>query len=711
MASKPEKNPSKKSSKKNKNSGAQKKEKIPYLDREIQWLEFNARVLHEAEDLRTPLLERLHFLGIVTSNLDEFVMKRVGGLKRQIAFGIGAREEGEQKVTDKLVGIRQFVKEHIEHQSKIYKDLLKDLSVRNIHLKKWTDLSKKEKVSVSDYYKNHIFPVLTPLVVDPALPFPFISNLCLSLGVGLRVDEQEELLFARVKVPEVFPQWIPVETDVEGDRVFVSLVQVIQHNLHDLFPNMEVVDVMPFRVTRNADLERDEEDAEDLLELITEELKQRRFAEAVRLEHGTEVPWMVTLLKKELELENQDVYHVKGLLDYGTLKTIWELKLPHMKFEHWEPQVPAAFYENPSSFFEVIKRSDVLVHHPYDSFKFSVERMIRVAAEDPDVVAIKMTLYRMGDKNPIIDALIQAAEQGKQVVCIIELKARFDEKRNIYWAQQMEKAGIHVVYGVVGFKVHSKTTLVLRQEKGKIVSYGHVGTGNYNNVTARFYTDVGLLTADPGITQDLVRLFHMLTSRSFSHEFKDLLVAPLTMRGFFEEAIEQEIKNAQEKRPAHIIAKFNSLEDKRIIRKLYEASRAGVKVDLIVRGFCCLAPGLKGWSENIRVISVIGRFLEHSRIFYFRKGHESHLDGDFYIGSGDWMYRNLNRRVEVATPIKERTLRRRCWEAMDLALKDKRQAWQMKSDGSYVQFKSQSADQVGSQKKLMDLNRLRVEEI
>lgn len=688
-----------------------KKQHPSYLNREIQWLEFNRRVLNEAQDDRTPLLERVNFLGIFTSNLDEFIMKRVGGIKRQIDFGITSQSVDDMDNYEQLNHIRNMVLSLVNEQSQIYKKLRSQLEKRSIILKKWTELTKEEQAYAQDYYRNNVFPVLTPLVVDPAHPFPFISNLSISLGVGLKVDDSEELLFARIKVPEVFPQWLHLDTvENKKQNVFVSLVQVIQYNLEDLFPSMKVVDILPFRVTRNADLERDEEDAEDLLELITEELKQRRFAEAVRLEHGGGVPWMVDMLKSELELDDDDVYEMKGLLDYTSLKPIYKLKLPHLNYPHWEPQVPTSIQESVLPLFDTIKRSDILVHHPYESFKFSVERFISMAAKDPQVLAIKMTLYRMGDNNPIINALIRAAEQGKQVVCVIELKARFDEKRNIYWAQQMEKAGIHVVYGIVGYKVHSKTTLVLRQEKGEIVAYGHLGTGNYNNITARLYTDVGIFTCNKKITEDMVQLFHLLTSRSFDRQFEHLLVAPGNMRIKFQELIQREIQNAKKGKPARIIAKFNSLEDREITDLLYSASQVGVQIDLIVRGFCCLIPGLKGLSENIRVISVIGRFLEHSRIFYFKNAKDDPLDGDFFIGSADWMYRNLNRRIEVAVPIYERKLKRRCWEILDLALADQRQAWDMQSDGTYIQRVEKNPEDVyGSQDRLMQASLLRAE--
>ncbi len=680
------------------------------LNRDIQWLEFNRRVLNEARDPRTPLLERLNFLGIFTSNLDEFVMKRIGGLKHQLEMGIMASIYDGKNTTELLAEIRAQVLLLIEEQATIYKNLLPELEKHGILLKKWKDLSPKEKDFAEKYYQSQVFPVLTPLVVDPALPFPFISNLSLSLGVCLQPEDSEEILFARVKVPEVFPQWLSIDIpENKNKNVFVSLVQLIQYNIADLFPDMKVLEVMPFRVTRNADLERDEDDAEDLLEMIAEEIKQRRFAEAVRLEHGRQKSsWMVQFLKEELQLVDEEVYEVRSLLDYRSLKPIYQLNLPHLKYKYWEPQTPEALVGHQETLLEAIQRQDLLVHHPYESFTASVERFITEAADDPDVLAIKMTLYRMGDNNPIVHSLIRAANAGKQVVCIVELKARFDEQRNIYWAQMMEKAGIHVVYGVLGFKTHSKTTLVLRREGNGINAYGHIGSGNYNNVTSRFYTDVGLFTSHKKITDDMVQLFHLLTGRSFKRKFNNLLVSPKNMRNRFMELIRREIAFAEEGKEARIMIKCNSLDDKELIELLYEASQKGVHVDLIVRGFCTLRPRTKGLSESIRVISIVGRFLEHSRIFFFQNGKEKTVDGDYYIGSADWMTRNLNARVEVVTPVFERKLKRKLLEILNTCLSDYRHAWEMEPSGKYVQRDDESlSGESSSQEKLMQFAQMR----
>lgn len=682
------------------------------LNKELQWLEFNRRVLHEARDPRTPLLERVNFLSIVTSNLDEFVMKRIGGLKHQKQYNMQTVSFDGLTVQEQINRTRESTQHLLDEQAAIYKDLTVELEKHSIILKKWKDLTASEKDYASEYYREQIFPVLTPLMVDPALPFPFISNLTISLAVALKDSDSETFQFARVKVPEVFPQWVSIDTPENRTKnVFVSLVQVIQYNLQDLFPDAEVKDVMPFRVTRNADLEHDEEDAEDLLELISEEIRQRRFADVVRLEHGKHTnPWMIQFLKNELELEDEHIYQVKGLLDYTSLRPIAQLNIPHLRFKHWEPQVPQAIVESNGNMFDIIKRQDLFVHHPYESYPASVEKFIAQAAQDSNVLAIKITLYRMGDNNALVQELIKAADTGKQVVCIIELKARFDEQRNIYWAQKMEKAGIHVVYGVIGYKTHCKTTLVLRREGSGIVSYAHIGTGNYNAVTSRVYTDVGLFTINKKITEDMVQLFHLLTGRSFKRQFKKLLVAPVNMKERFLELIEREKRFAEQGKPARIVVKCNSLEDKEIIESLYEASNLGVHVDLIVRGFCTLRPGVENLSEKIRVISIIGRFLEHSRIYYFQNGEDKVIDGEFYIGSADWMYRNLNSRVEVIVPILERKVKRRLWEILNASLSDYRQSWEMDSTGKYAQRHADGPiGEVGTHERLMQLTTLRTQ--
>lgn len=674
-----------------------------FTNREIGWLNFNRRVLFEAEDSRTPLLERLKFLGISNSNLDEFFMKRVGGLKRQVAFGISPKSSDGKTPIQQLAEIRQQVQQMIKSQDHCYAKLLKPaLKEKNIYLLKWNELSSAEKETAQKFYMKNVFPVLTPLSVDPGHPFPFISNLSTSLGVTLKAPNSDEKMFARVKVPQVLAPWVRVDTGNKLEYRFVSLVDVIKENLKDLFPSMQVLEVMPFRLTRNADITRDEEDAEDLLEMIEEELRLRRFAEVVRLEHGPNPdPWMLKFLMEELELTDEDIYEVQEELDYNGLAFLGDLPLPQLRYEPWAPVVPLAFTdEDPTQIFNVIRHHDQLVHHPYESFSATVEKFIRAAAEDPKVLAIKMTLYRTGDNSPFIKSLIRAAEMGKQVVCLVELKARFDEERNIYWAQSLENAGVHVVYGIVGLKTHAKTALVVRQEADGLRCYAHIGTGNYNVTTSRFYTDLGLLTAREELTSELVQFFHYLTGRSLKADYKHLLVAPVNMFSRFKQMIEREADNAKAGKPSLIIAKMNNMEENDISHAIYKASQAGVSVEMIVRGFCCLRPGVKGMSEKVRVISTIGRFLEHSRVFYFRNGAADPVDGEFFIGSADWMYRNLHARVECVVPILDRALKEKIWEALQSYLKDQRQTWDMNSDGNYTQRKGQD---IGTQQQLMNL--------
>ncbi len=579
-----------------------------FLNRDISWLEFNRRVLHEALDDRTPILERARFLGIFSSNLDEYFMKRVGGLKRQVLAGVVAQTPDGLTPLQTLDAIRTAVRPMLKSQADCFSKVIRPkLAEHGIHLLEWEDLSDDEKKIAVKYFRANVFPVLTPLAVDPGNPFPFISNLSTSLGVILHHPDRHDNLFARVKVPEGFPGWVrvdnpagtmPTPAGAAGVSVgfrFVSLTELIWHNLADLFPDMAVVDVMPFRVTRNADLERDEEGAEDLLELIEEEVRRRRFAKVVRLEVCSEPnTWILEFLMGELELTADDVYEMPAELDYPDLKIIADLNLPQLRYEPWSPLPPIRLADEDTDIFTAIRSGDILVHMPYESFTGSVERFIRAAAADPKVLAIKMSLYRTGDESPFIQTLIRAAEAKKQVVCLIELKARFDEERNIQIANALEKAGVHVVYGIVGLKTHAKTALVVRQDIDAIRCYAHVGTGNYHSVTARLYTDFGLLTCDAEITHDVVELFHYLTGRSLKRDYQKLLVAPVNMQSRFLELIEREIEHQKAKRPAAIIAKMNSLEDRKIIRALYRASAAGVSIDLIVRGFCTLRPACRG---------------------------------------------------------------------------------------------------------------------
>ena len=528
--------------------------------------------------------------------------------------------------------------------------------------------------------------ILTPLAYDPAHPFPFLSNLSTSLGVILRNPETAERCFARIKVPNVLSAWVALRTRRQGQTdVLVRLHDILEHNLESVFPGMEILGATLFRVTRDAEVELNE-DAGDIRVQVAEELKQRRFEPVVRLElEAGPDPWVRDLLVGKFELTEQDVYELPGELDYTGLMAVAALPRAELRDVPWNPVEPLMLPDPESDIFAAIRAGEILVHHPYESFDSSVERFIRTAADDPLVRSIKMTVYRVGDDTPFVRSLVRAAESGKQVVCLIEVRARFDEARNLHWAEELERVGAHVVYGVIGLKTHTKTALIVRQEADGVRCYAHVGTGNYHVRTARLYTDLGLFSCDPLLCGDLVSLFHFLTGYSLKRNYQKLLVSPVSMRTRFLEMIEREIAHQRAGRPARIIAKVNQLEDPAICEALCAASGAGVPIDLIVRGFCCLRPGVPGYSENIRIISIIGRFLEHSRIFHFASGADDPLEGEFYIGSADWMHRNLSARVEAIAPVEPRRLRERLWEILQVNLQDQRQAWDMQPDGSYIQ--------------------------
>ncbi|MGE3611113.1 MAG: polyphosphate kinase 1 [Bacteriovoracaceae bacterium] len=658
-----------------------------FLNRDLSWLHFNRRVLQEAADKRNPLLERLRFLIIFSSNLDEFVMKRVGYLKHQIISGHTHRSVDGLTSEDQLVSIRKHINEDLEKQRTIYHALTAELQRNDIFIFDYEELPLEDQDYCSKYFKRRIFPVLTPLSVDPGHPFPFISNLSYSLGMILKNPMTDTILFSRVKIPEVIPGLIPLPK-TDGDRKFrfVTTMTLVRSNLPMLYPGMEIQQTVPFRVSRNADVDHREDEAQDLLILVEEGIKERRLADCVRLEiHKDTDPSITNFLKESLEIVDEDVYEMDFPIDFGILKSIVDLDLPHLKFRPWAPIIPKAFAEN-SNIFSLIRQGDILLHHPYESFSGTVEKFISNASEDPHVLTIKMTLYRTGDNSPFIKSLIKAAEKGKQVVCLVELKARFDEQRNIVWAQKLEDAGVHVVYGILGLKTHTKTALIIRQESdGEIMSYAHIGTGNYHSQTSNLYTDLGLLTCNKDICDEVIEVFNYLTGSSLKTDYNKLLVAPINMKSTFLHKIENEIKNKKAGKPARIIAKMNSMEDEVITELLYKASQAGVEVTLIVRGFCCLKPGIKGLSENIKVISIIGRFLEHSRVFYFANGSNQPLNGEFFIGSADWMHRNLHNRVELVAPIFENKLKEKLWDFIDILLRDNRQAWLLNEDGSYVQ--------------------------
>jgi polyphosphate kinase len=666
-----------------------------YLNRELSWLEFNRRVLHEALDQRTPLLERLKFLGIFSSNLDEFFQVRVAGLKQQLAAGIVERTADGMTPEDQLRAISATVRELCRrHDQALMQEVIPALADQGVELRlRVGDLPRVDREQLDRYFQANVFPVLTPLAVDPGHPFPYISNLSLSLAVVLRGADGDER-FARVKVPKILPRWVPLTSP----NRFVPLEQVIGANLEMLFPGVEILGWYPFRITRNTDLQiADNDEGEDLLSLIQEEVRNRRFAEVVRIEVDALMPPSLRqlLLAEFTEEQEQpaqpltadDVYEVSGLLDTADLLSLATLDIPALHDPAFHPGTQPRLAGN-RNIFDVIKEGDVLLHHPYDSFATSVERFIQTAADDPDVVAIKLTLYRTGGDSSIARTLAHAAERGKQVAVLIELQARFDEENNIIWAQRLEDVGVHVSYGVAGLKTHAKVMLVVRREGDSMRRYVHIGTGNYNPKTARLYTDFGLLSDDPELGADLTDLFNVLTGFGQPAGYRKLIVAPRGMRERFIEMIRREIRHQEAGRPARIFAKMNALVHPDIIAALYEASRAGVPIDLIVRGICCLRPGLPGVSESIRVISIIGRFLEHSRAFYFLNGGQEEV----YIGSADWMPRNLDRRVEAVLPIGNPANRQTIRTLLELMWSDNRQAWDLRADGTYSQRSPSSPD-------------------
>ena len=654
-----------------------------WLDRDLSWLEFNRRVLAEALEERTPLLERLKFLGIFTSNLDEFFMKRVGAMRTR-AYANGSQAAIES-FNAHVARLRDVLTPMLVERAECFERLRGLLAEEGVRLAAWDELTEAQRTELSVHFDAHVSPALTPLSLDPSHPFPFMSNLSLSWGFVLRDPVAGERIPVRVKVPPSIPQWLALRSDVPaGERCYVSLQDVIRSNAEKLFPGASIEEATLFRVSRNADIAIEEDNDNSIRELVEEHIRQRRFQPVVRMEFSGPMHSEIGAgLVDRFGLRESDVYELPGLLDYTSLFEIASLPLPELRDLPWTPVVPPGF-DPEGDIFATIRAGDVLVHHPYESFDATVERFIRDAADDPDTTTVKMTVYRLGDDTPFVRSLITAAENGKQVACLVELKARFDEERNLHWANELQKAGDHVIYGVRGLKTHTKLALVVRREGEGLRAYAHIGTGNYHVKTARMYTDFGLFTCDRALTRDVVTLFHHLTGYSREPRFERLLVAPLNMRERFLELIEREAAHAREGRPARIIAKMNQLEDLPVCEALARASQAGVAVDLLVRGFCCLAPGVAGWTDNVRVRSIIGRFLEHGRAFWFRNGAEDPLDGDFYIGSADWMDRNLSRRVEAVAPVDARPLRERIWEVLQVQLEDRRNAWELLPDGRYV---------------------------
>jgi polyphosphate kinase len=671
-----------------------------WIDRDLSWLDFNERVLAEALDERTPLLERAKFLAIFTSNLDEFFMKREAILR-------AGSSEGQQAL---LQQVREKLMSSLRRQAECYRQvIIPGLAKHGVFLRKWDDLTPHQQEEASKYFKSELSPALTPLVIDPVHPFPFLSNLSTSLVFRLRDLGKDETMYARVKVPGTIKQWVSIKADMEpGQRLLVPLHEVICGNLHRLYTGMEISNITIARITRDAEVEIDDDTAADFRTIVKEQIRQRRYEPVVRLEFGPAAdPAIVEMLRARFNLSALDLYEMQEEVDYTSLFELLGLPLPALRDHEWTPLWPSSLPEGAGALFTAIRTGDVLVHHPYESFDASVEHFISSAADDPQVVSVKMTAYRIGDDTPFVKSLIRAAESGKQVACVMEIKARFDEERNLHWAGELERAGAHVTFGVSGLKTHAKTALVVRKEAEGLQCYAHIGTGNYHVKTARLYADFGLFTCDPRITDDVVNLFHYLTGHSDQPEFGSLLVAPVTMRPRLLDLIHREIHNKRAGQPARIVAKMNQLEDPEMIEALCKASNAGVSIDLIIRGFCCLRPGAPHHSENIRIRSIIGRFLEHSRIFYFANGHEEPAEGEFFIGSADWMFRNLSKRVEVVTPVWAEPLRQRLWEVLDICLRDRRQAWVLESDGKYVQLQPHPGaigpEAAGTHQTLMDL--------
>ncbi len=691
-----------------------------YFNRELSWLEFNNRVLHEAIDPRTPLLERLRYMAVFASNLDEFFMVRVADLKRQQAEqkprtspDRGTPEAQLAAITDCL---RPLVAKHQQHFEQV---LRKQLAVKGIRLLNYTDLHPPAKAYLQQYFEEKIFPVLTPLAIDPGHPFPHISNLSLNLAVLIREPPNGKVRLARVKVPSILPRLIELPTSLYPPKrktvwAGVPIEQMIAHHLSLLFPGMQVIAHYLFRVTRNAVLGLEE--AEDLLRAVEQELRKRRVgATALRLEIEAGMSDRVrSLLMQELELSDQDVFEIQGLFCLRDLRILTGLPLPELKYPAWTPLIPPGLrranqsvtqaistlepMQDCEDIFCAIRRQEILLHHPYDAFSASVQLFISQAATDPAVLAIKMTLYRTSADSTVLHNLILAAENGKQVSVLVELQARFDEINNVQWARKLEQAGIHVVYGLVGLKTHAKVALVVRQEGEEIRRYVHIGTGDYNPRTARLYTDLGLLSCQEELGADLSELFNYLTGYSRQTHYRKLLVAPVNLRDRLVQLIRRESQYASQGSHARIVVKLGALIDPQLIKTLYEASEAGVKIDLIVQGMCCLRPGVAGVSSNINVISILGRFLEHSRIFYFHNGGQSEV----YIGSADWMRRNLDCRVEVLVPIEDPELSQDLQIILGTLLADNRHAWELRPTGRYVQRRSRSLEaEINAQKILM----------
>ena len=687
-----------------------KKYKDPknFFNRDLSWVEFNRRVLEEALNPDLPLLEKIKFISIFFSNLDEFYMIRVSGLKEQVAANILEPTIDGLTPLEQIQKIESAVKPMIKQLTDCWsKEIIPDLKKNNIFINEIDELTTEEKDKLTEYFKKEIYPILTPLAFDPGRPFPYISNLSLSLAVLVR-NPKGETHFARVKVPSTLQRLLQVDDILNPDKKpltngifrakFIWVGDLIKSNLSLLFPGMEVVEAHRFRITRDTDIELQEDEADDLLSVIEENIRQRRFGQVVRLEVESAMPdYMLETLMENLRISSKDVHIAEGPIGLSDIMTLYKLPVHQLKEKPFYPVLPKTF-ETDEDIFTIIRQKDILLHHPYHSFTPVIE-FIKQSARDPDVLAIKQTLYRVGSDSPIVKALIEAAERGKQVAVLVELKARFDEQNNIFWARELEKVGAHVVYGLVGLKTHAKMTLVVRKEFEGVKRYVHLATGNYNAITAKLYTDIGLFTCDEDICSDVSEVFNYLTGYSKQKEYKKLIVSPISMREKMLEKILREIENVKAGSQGKIIWKMNSLVDPTIISALYEASNSGVKIDLIIRGICCLVPGVEGISQNIKVRSIVGRYLEHSRVFYFyNKGNEEML-----LGSADMMQRNLNGRVETLFPIEDENIRRELMKTlMKVSLKDNAKARELLNDMTYKMIAPTDGEKnVNSQEWLM----------
>jgi polyphosphate kinase len=680
-----------------------------FFNRDLSWIEFNRRVLEEALDPELPLLEKVKFLSIFHSNLDEFYMIRVSGLKEQIAANVLEPTIDGLTPREQLQKIEKTLRPMLTTAMNLWLDeLVPKLKEQNIIISEYDDLEQEEKEKLNEYFKKEIFPVLTPLAFDPGRPFPYISNLSLSLAILVR-KPNGETHFARVKVPSILPRLMLIDKVVDPEKKlqlngqfsakFIWLGDLIKANLSLLFSGMEILEAHRFRITRDTDIELQEDEADDLLSVIEENIRQRRFGSVVRLEVASKMPdFMLDTLIENLQIKKDDVHILDGPLGLSDIISLYDLPLHQLKSKPYYPVLPKVFDED-EDIFNIIKTKNIFLHHPYHSFTPVID-FIKQAATDPDVLAIKQTLYRVGSTSPVIEDLVEAAERGKQVAVLVELKARFDEENNIFWARELEKVGVHVVYGLVGLKTHAKMTLIVRKESDGVKRYVHLSTGNYNAVTTKLYTDIGYMTSDPDICSDVSDVFNYLTGYSRQTQFRKLIVAPINMRERFLELILREVKNIEAGGKGRIILKLNSLVDPVLIAALYEASQAGVKIELIIRGTCCLVPGIENLSENIRVVSIVGRYLEHSRVLYFHNNGEEEI----YLSSADFMQRNLDRRVEIAWPVEDMRIKSEIMKSLlNVSLKDNEKSRELKSDMTYERVNSKEVEKkINSQEWLME---------